>query len=133
MAQWILKTKGGRGTITNAEDKSDMKVTRLMNFIEVTDPKEAVRGLQIRFLYEHKEGTIYWLEGTIVQRVTKLSRAKKLKYTENFVRIGNIRVINTWGEDPKPLPVTVCINLTSDVGWTKVSARALPVDEGSTI
>ena len=103
----ILKTEGGRGTISNAEDKSDMKVTRLMKFIEVTDPREAVRGLQIRFMYEHEEGTIYWLEGTIVQRVTKLSRAKRLKYTENFVRIGNIRVINTWGEDPKPLPVTV--------------------------
>ena len=42
-------------------------------------------------------------------------------------------MINTWGEDPKPLPVTVCINLTSDVGWTKVSAKALPVGEGSTI
>ena len=75
MAQWILKTKGGRGTITNAEDKSDVKVTRLMDFIGVTDPREAVRGLQIRFMYEQEEGTISWLEGTIIQRVTKLSRA----------------------------------------------------------
>ena len=42
-------------------------------------------------------------------------------------------MINTWGEDPKPLPATVCTNLTKNIGWTKASAKELPVGEESTI
>ena len=56
MTQWtkkILRRKGGKGTVTNAEDDSDVKATKLMEFIEVTDPKEAEKGLQIRFMYDH--------------------------------------------------------------------------------
>ena len=59
-------------------------------------------------LREKKEnGTLYWLEGTIEKRITKLARAVRLKYTENYFRIGQIRIINTWGDNPKPLPETV--------------------------
>ena len=136
MTQWtkkILRRKGGKGTVTNAEDEKDVKATKLMEFIEVTDPKEAVKGLQIRFMCNHGEGTVYWLEGTVEQRLTKLTKAKRLKYSEKFFPIGKIKVINTWGEDPKPLPETVCTNLTGNVGWTKASARELPVGEESTI
>ena len=129
----ISRRKGGKGTVTNAEDEKDVKATKLMEFIEVTDPKEAVKGLQIRFMYNHGDGTVYWLEGTVEQRLTKLTKAKRLKYSENFFRIGKIKVINTWGEDPKPPPETVCTNLTGNVGWTKASARELSVGEESTI
>ena len=97
MTQWtkkILKRKGGKGTLTNADDENDVKATKLMEFIEVTDPKEAVKGLQIRFMYDHGEGTVYWLEGTVEQRLTKLSKARRLKFTENFFPIGKIKVIN---------------------------------------
>ena len=73
-----------------------------MEFIEVTDPKEAVKGLQIRFMYDHGEGTVYWLEGTVEQRLTKLTKAKRLKYSEKFFPIGKIKVINTWGKIPNP-------------------------------
>ena len=71
--------------------------------MEVTDPSDAVKGIEIRFMHDHGEGTVYWLEGTIEQMITKLTMAKKLKYTENFFRIGKIRVINTWGMIPNPI------------------------------
>ena len=38
MTQWtkrILRRKGGKGTVTNAEEDSDVKATKLMEFIEV--------------------------------------------------------------------------------------------------
>ena len=93
MNQWrkkILRRNGGKGTVMNAEEDSDVKATQLMEFIEVTEPSDAVKGLQIWFMYDHREGTVYWLEETIEQRITKLSRARKLKYTKNFFRIGKI-------------------------------------------
>ena len=136
MTQWtrrILRRKDGKGTVTDTEDGNDVKATKLMEFIVAAKPTQAKKGLRITFMHDLDQGTIYWLEGRILQRVTKLHRAKRREYTENFIRVGNIRVINTWREDTKPLPVTVCINLTRDVGWTKVSAKALPVGEGSTI
>ena len=40
------------------------------------------------------EGLFYWLEGKILQRVTKASRTKRLKYAENYFNIGELRVIS---------------------------------------
>ena len=107
MPQWtkrILRRKGGKGTVTDAAEDSDVKAPRLMEFIEVSDPRDAKAGLRIQFMHDEGEGTVYWLEGTIEQRITKLPRAKRLKYTENYFRIGQIKILNTWGDDPKPLP-----------------------------
>ena len=42
MPQWtkrILRRKGGKGTVTDAAEDSDVKAPRLMKFIEVSDPK----------------------------------------------------------------------------------------------
>ena len=50
MTQWtkkIWRRRDGKGTVTNAEEDSDVKATKLMEFIEVTEPKDAVKGLMI--------------------------------------------------------------------------------------
>ena len=83
-------------------------------------------------MHDLGEGTVYWLEGEIEQRLTKLTKARKLKFTENFFRIGKLKIINTWGDNPKPLPATVCTNLTRNVGWS-MAKKALPIDEDSAI
>ena len=92
-------------------------------------------GLRIQFMHDEGEGTVYWLEGTIERRITKLSRAIKLKYAENYFRVGELRVISSLGEEPKPLPEKVCTNLTGNVGWTKLTdtSKRLPVGEDSVI
>ena len=66
---------------------------------------------------EEDEGLFYWLEGRIQQRVTKTSRAKKLKYDENYFNIGNLRVVRMWGKATQPLPSSVCTNLAPNLGW----------------
>ena len=51
MTQWtkkILRRRDGKGTVTNAEEGTDVKATKLMEFIEVTDPSEAKKGITIR-------------------------------------------------------------------------------------
>ena len=68
----------------NKEDVIDFKPPRLMEIIEVSNPKEAKTGLKIQFLHKEGEGTIHWLEGTIRQRITKLSMAIRLEYAENY-------------------------------------------------
>ena len=64
------------------------------------------------------EGLFYWLEGKILQRVTKASRAKRLKCAKNYFNIGDLRVISVWGKETKPLPSSVCTNLAPRFGWT---------------
>ena len=54
MPQWtkrILRRKGGKGTVTDAAEDSDVKAPRLMKFIEVPDPKDAKTGLRIQFMH----------------------------------------------------------------------------------
>ena len=82
------------------------------------------------------EGLFYWLEGKILQRVTKASRAKKLKYVENYFNIGELKVISIWGKETKPLPSSVCTNLAPNLGWTMLTETdkgSLAVGEEATI
>ena len=119
MTQWtkrILRRKNGKGTVTEADDNNEVKATKLMEFIDASDAKKAKKGITIRFMHDLGQGTVYWLEGEVEERLTKIEKARRLKYAENFFRIGSLKVINSWGEDPKPLPATVCSNLTSNVG-----------------
>lgn len=94
--------------MTNAADDSDVKATRLMEFIEVSDPKDAKQGLRTQFMHIEVEDTVYWLEGTIEQRITKPQRTKRLENTGNYFRIGQIKILKTWWDYPKPLSKTVC-------------------------
>ena len=85
MIQWtkkILRRKNGQGTVTNTEEGSDVKATKLMEFIEATDPKEAKKGIKIRFMHDLGQGTVYWLEGEIEERLTKYNKARKLKFAK---------------------------------------------------
>ena len=135
MTQWtrrILRKKDGKGTVTDTEDGSDMKATKLMEFIDASAPNQAKKGVTIRFMHDLGEGTVYWLEGDIEERITKYNKARKLKFAENFFRIGKLKIVNTWGDDSKPLPATVCTNLTWNVGWS-IATAVLPTDENSAI
>ena len=138
MPQWtkrILRRNGGKGTVTDAAEDTDVKAPKLMEFIEVSNPKDAKAGLRIQFKHDGGEGTVYWLEGKIERRITKLSRAIKLKYAENYFRVGELKVLSRWGEATKPLPDKVCTNLTGNLGWTKLTetSNRLPVGEESII
>ena len=126
-------TKNGKGTVTETNDNNEVKATKLMEFIDASDAKKAKKGITIRFMHDLGQGTVYWLEGEVEERLTKIEKARRLKYAENFFRIGSLKVINSWGEDPKPLPATVCSNLTSNVGWTIGTEVLLPTDDNSAI
>ena len=54
---------------------------------------------------------------------------------ENYFRVGELKVLSTWGEGTKPLPDTVCANLTGNIGWTKLTktSKGLPVGDDSVI
>ena len=78
-----MRKKDGKGTVTDTEDGNDVKATKLMESIEASEPKLAKKGVKIRFMHD-LEGTVYWLEGVIEDRLTKYKKAQKLKFAENF-------------------------------------------------
>ena len=101
MTQWtrrILRRKNGKGTVTDADDSNDVKATKLMEFIEASDTNKAKKGITIRFMHDLGQGTVYWLEGVVEERLTKYKNASRLKFAENFFRIGSLKVINSWGD-----------------------------------
>ena len=90
-----MRRRNGKGTVTDTEDGSDMKATKFMEFIEASAPNLAKKGVTIRFMHDLGEGTVYWLEGEIEERLTKYKKAQKLKFAENFFRIGKLKIVNT--------------------------------------
>ena len=62
MSQWkkkILSRKNGKGTVTEANDDNEVKATKLMEFIQASDVKEAKKGITIRFMHDLGQGTVY--------------------------------------------------------------------------
>ena len=106
--------------VHRSNDLNGSKVSKPLDFIEVSDPKVAKAGDIVRIMHDAKEeeGLFYWLEGRILQRVMKASRAKHLKYAKNYFNTGKLRVISVWGKETKPLPSSVCTNLAHNLGWT---------------
>ena len=106
--------------IGDVTEDSDIKVPKLLEYIEITDPKAAKTGETVRFMHDAKEkdGLFYWLEGKMIQRVTKACRSKRVGYSENYFNVGEIRVISDWGKETKPLPSSVCRNLAPNLAWT---------------
>ena len=54
MSQWkkkILNRKNGKGTVTNAKDDDEVKVTKVLEFIPATSQKDAKEGKTIRFMH----------------------------------------------------------------------------------
>ena len=70
--------------MTNAAEDSDVKATRLMEFIEVSDPKDAKQGLRTQFMHIEVEDTVYWLEGTIEQRIPNHKGLRGLRIQETI-------------------------------------------------
>ena len=58
------------------------------------------------------------MEGKILQRVTKASRSKRSKYKDNYFNIGELKPIVIFGEETKPLPESICVNLAPNFEWT---------------
>ena len=100
MPQWTKRIlrgrRGGKGTSSDVTEGSDDKVPKFLDQTEISDPKEAKAGETVRFMYDAQEnnGLFYWLEGKILEKVTKASRSKRLKYSENYFNIGELRVIS---------------------------------------
>ena len=77
MPQWTKKIlrgkKGEIGTVTDATEGADIKAPKLLEFIEVSDPKFAKAGERVQFMHdasEEDEGLFYWFKGKILQKVT---------------------------------------------------------------
>ena len=83
-----------------------------MEFIQVSDIKEAKKGITVRFMHDLGQGTVYWLQGEVEERQSKIETAHNYKFAKNFFRNGSLEVISYWGEEQKPLPETVKCNLT---------------------
>ena len=117
MSSWVKRIlrgkKGGRGTSSDMTEGTDDKVLKFLDQIEISDPEKAKAGQRIRFVYDAKEsnGLFYWMEGKILERVTKVTRSKRIKYAENYFNVGELKPIVIFGEETKPLPESVCVNL----------------------
>ena len=128
MSQWtkkILNRKNGKGTVTNAKDDDEVKVTRVLEFIPATSQCDAKEGKTVRFMHKIGTESVYWLQGTLEKRMTDYKNVRESGWMKNRFRTGSLSIISYWG-DQKPLPETLLINLTPNAAWSVGTEIDLP-------
>ena len=110
----ILSKKNGKRTISDDKSNDTIKVTKVLQFLTNTEPKEAKIGAIVHFMWNPGNGTtLCWVQGEIDKRVDKYSDSREKKWKTNRVRVKNLKVANYWGDDcPETLPETLVVNLT---------------------
>ena len=125
------KQENGKRVISDDKNIETIKVTKVLQFLTNTEPKDAKIGAIVRFMWNPGNGTtLYWLQGEIDKRVDKYNRSKDLNWKTNRVRVKDLKVINYWGEDnPETLPETVVVNLKSNTTWSLGTEVVLDTSE----
>ena len=120
MAFKILSKKNGKRVISDDKNIETTKVTKVLQFLTNTEPRDAKIGAIVRFMSNPGNGsTLYWLQGEIDKRVDKYNRSRDKDWSTNRIRVKDLKVINYWGEDcPETLPETVVVNLKRKTTWS---------------
>ena len=79
MSQWtkkILTRKDGKGTVNNATDDDEVRITRVLEFIPVTSQCDAKEGKTVRFMHKIGTESVHWLQGTLEKKMTDYKTAR---------------------------------------------------------
>ena len=98
-------------------DKTRSSANEMIEFRPGRDPKEAIEGDLIRFLYKnHDNNSVSWVQGRLVSRLDKLEDAIKTEWKTNRFTVDITNIINYWG-DPGITPSTVTVNISHGTQW----------------
>ena len=74
----ILRKKNGKRTVSDNTGNDTIKVTKVLEFLTNTEPKNATIGSIVRFMWNPGNGnTLCWLQGEVAGRVDPYKKNTK--------------------------------------------------------
>ena len=130
----ILGKRNGKKTVSDNAGNDVIKVTKMLEFLTEVEPKSAIIGSIVRFMWNPGTGTsLCWVQGEVETRVDPYKKARKESWNTNRVKVKNLEIANCWGEEyTKKLPKTMIVDLSRKQAWalgTEVTLDTKEEDE----
>ena len=129
MPSWkkrFLRIKDGKQT-TNDDPQDEENSIRILD--ELSPPSEddlkaLKRGARVQF-YHYKDNSTdgLWMEGTILQRITKKEQATRTNYSQNWFNVGELKLLVNLGSASDKIPSKISINLSKNKCWKLVNDK----------
>ena len=131
----ILGKRNGKKTVSDNTENDVIKVTKMLEFLTEVEPKSAIIGSIVRFMWNPGTGTsLCWVQGEVETRVDPYKKARKESWNTNRVKVKNLEIANCWGEEyTKKLPKTMVVDLSRKQTWalgTEVTLDTKEENEG---
>ena len=130
MPSWkkrFLRIKDGKQT-TSDDPQDEESSIRLLD--ELSPPSEEdlaalKRGARIQF-YHYKENSTdgLWMEGTVLQRITKKEQATPTNFSTNWFNVGEFKLLVNLGSASGEIPSKISIDLSRNKCWKLVTERS---------
>ena len=130
----ILGKRNGKKTVRNNTGNDVIKVTKMLEFLDEVEPRSAIIGSIVRFMWIPGTGTsLCWVQGEVETRLDPNKKARKESWNTNRVKVKNLEIANCWGmEYTKKLPKTMVVDLSRRQAWalgTEVTLDTKEEDE----
>ena len=122
----ILRIKDGK-QVKNDDPCDEEASIRILDELvppSEDDIKTLKKGVRVQFYHYTGETTDgLWLEGDILQRVTKKDEAKRSNFSNNWFNIGKLTLIANLGITADSIPAKISVNLAKNKCWKIASNK----------
>ena len=123
MPSWkkrFLRIKDGEQT-TSDDPQDEESSIRLLDKLSPPSEEDLAalkRGVRIQFYHYIENSTDgFWMEGTILQRITKKEQALRTKFSTNWFNVGDLKPLVNLGSASGEIPSRISINLSRHNCW----------------
>ena len=130
MPSWkkrFLRIKDGEQTTSDDPQDEESSIRLLDKLSPPTEEDLAAlkRGVRIQFYHYIENSTDgFWMEGTILQRVTKKEQAIRTKFSTNWFNVGDLKPLVYLGSASGKIPSSISINLSRYHCWQLATERS---------
>ena len=130
MPSWkkrFLRIKDGEQTTSDdtQDEESSIRLLDELSPPSEEDLKALKRGARVQF-YHYKENSTdgLWMEGTVLQRITKKEQATRTNFSTNWFNVGELKLLVNLGSASGEIPSKISIHLSRNKCWKLATERS---------
>ena len=122
----ILRIKDGKQTANDDphDEESSIRILDELSPPSEDDLKALKKDVRVQFYHCTSDSTDgLWMEGKILQRITKKEQAERNKYSINWFNVGELKLLANLGATADSIPAKISVNLARNKCWKIVTNK----------